>query len=119
MYLEWVPTYHAVRRIEPQETFTGNIPYPEKNEIAVITAVVSLKELPERPLEHIPDGRKHGDLLWRLLTQCWAYEPADRPSAEEVKSAISNIASETLMPETTGIMDVTMNLQDVPSPIYN
>ncbi|KAG8695747.1 hypothetical protein FRC09_008963, partial [Ceratobasidium sp. 395] len=75
------------------ETMTGNVPHPEKSDIAIINAVLIEKDTPKRPLGNIPVGCMRGDMLWKLLGRCWAYEPQDRPDAEEVKSAMIDITN--------------------------
>ncbi|EUC60960.1 tyrosine kinase family catalytic domain protein [Rhizoctonia solani AG-3 Rhs1AP] len=69
------------------ETISGEIPYHGKNEYNVIRLVTLEKELPERP-SCIPVGDEKADMLWKLLTQCWSYEPEARPSASQVATAM-------------------------------
>ncbi|CAE6450814.1 unnamed protein product [Rhizoctonia solani] len=69
------------------ETISGEIPYHGKNEYNVICLVTLEKELPERP-NCMPVGDEKADMLWKLLTQCWSYEPEARPSASEVATAM-------------------------------
>ncbi|QRV88622.1 Ephrin type-A receptor 4 [Ceratobasidium sp. AG-Ba] len=78
------------------EAFTGTIPYPKKNEAAVMFAVVIAKAFPERPETHIPQNSEHGDALWSLLEWCWAFEPEKRPSASEVKARLDHITQSGL-----------------------
>ncbi|KAG8737465.1 hypothetical protein FRC12_017156, partial [Ceratobasidium sp. 428] len=72
------------------ETITGNVPYGNKNDRAIICSVI-LGEVPERPNPTTLLGRKEGDVLWVLLLGCWSYEPKDRPSAVTVTGALRKI----------------------------
>ncbi|KAG8756778.1 hypothetical protein FRC11_005010, partial [Ceratobasidium sp. 423] len=68
------------------EAITGDVPYRElEREQAVMAAILFKKAIPIRPTACIPHKSAHGDLLWNLLTICWAYDPSDRPHAEEVQ----------------------------------
>ncbi|QRV92298.1 Vegetative incompatibility protein HET-E-1 [Ceratobasidium sp. AG-Ba] len=78
------------------ETFTGEIPYPEKNDRAVAIAVTVKNEIPIRPSGHIPTGTEQGDLLWSLLQGCWVRDPKLRPSALQVKHMMEKITPEGL-----------------------
>ncbi|KAG8712062.1 hypothetical protein FRC08_015072, partial [Ceratobasidium sp. 394] len=75
------------------ETITGRIPWHGKTDTAVACAVMIMKVHPERPQDHIPEGSRHGNILWSLLQSCWAYEPDDRPSATQVKERVSTCGS--------------------------
>ncbi|CAE7226331.1 unnamed protein product [Rhizoctonia solani] len=68
------------------ETFTGAFPFPERTDINVIFAVVG-GALPTRPTELGSD--REGDLMWRLLLNCWNRNPSKRPSAAQVVEALS------------------------------
>ncbi|KAG8727909.1 hypothetical protein FRC11_012199 [Ceratobasidium sp. 423] len=70
------------------ETLTGNVPYKDRADMAVIHAVLVRKLQPARPLEHIPQNAK-GDELWGLLECCWSYEPKNRPKASDVRDSVS------------------------------
>ncbi|KDN45860.1 hypothetical protein RSAG8_04693, partial [Rhizoctonia solani AG-8 WAC10335] len=72
------------------ETVSGEIPYHGKNEYNVIRLVTLEKELPERP-KCMPIGDRKADKLWKLLVQCWSYEPEGRPSAAEITSAMKEV----------------------------
>ncbi|KAG8776593.1 hypothetical protein FRC12_000827 [Ceratobasidium sp. 428] len=71
-----------------KETFTGQVPYPDKSEHRVIILVMVQKIPPERPEIHMPPGNRRGDALWSLLLRCWANEPGERPNASEVAKTI-------------------------------
>ncbi|QRW06409.1 Tyrosine kinase family catalytic domain protein [Ceratobasidium sp. AG-Ba] len=77
------------------ETITGDVPYPDKTEYAVMFAVMFEKAYPERPDTHIPNSEQ-GDSLWSLLKSCWEFEPEKRPSAAEVARKMAGITDEGL-----------------------
>ncbi|CAE6344895.1 unnamed protein product [Rhizoctonia solani] len=80
------------------EAITGDVPYKElEREQAVMAAILFKKAVPTRPTAHIPHDSAHGDILWDLLTRCWAYEPNDRLHAEEVQGLMSQITKTGLM----------------------
>lgn len=71
-----------------QEAFTGQVPYADLKEMAVLGKVLDRREIPERPMDYFPLGCSQADDLWGLLTQCWAFDPKARPSAAEVKESV-------------------------------
>ncbi|KAG9088030.1 ATP binding [Ceratobasidium sp. UAMH 11750] len=88
------------------ETVTSKIPYAEKADVAVISAVLTRKELPMKPNDVMLLKDEQGDILWALLVSCWSHEPNDRPNAAKVASTMREISSGYL--EQTG-----PNLEDV------
>lgn len=72
-----------------QETVTGKVPYSEKSDVSIHFAVAVKKLLPLRPEHAISSSSKDGNTLWSLLVSCWAYEPENRPSAEQVRDTVS------------------------------
>ncbi|KAJ1310555.1 hypothetical protein OPQ81_007285 [Rhizoctonia solani] len=73
------------------EAVTGNIPYSNITKDCAVLRNIIQKILPARPEAHIPSGDYYGDLLWSLLSRCWAYEYRDRPTAIEVQHQIRTI----------------------------
>ncbi|ELU41237.1 Pkinase domain-containing protein [Rhizoctonia solani AG-1 IA] len=65
------------------ETFTSQIPFPDKSEQAVLTHVMIYKKTPTRP-EKIISGWSVYDHLWAILMKCWSFDPKNRPDAREV-----------------------------------
>ncbi|KAG8730874.1 hypothetical protein FRC11_005603 [Ceratobasidium sp. 423] len=78
------------------EVITGSVPYAGLRDIAVLNKTIN-KILPERPVEYIPLGHQHTDLLWSLLTKCWEYNPGDRPAAHGVRDELGRIAEAELV----------------------
>ncbi|KAG8717607.1 hypothetical protein FRC09_014014 [Ceratobasidium sp. 395] len=74
------------------EIITGEPPYSKiKNDLAVISCIAVLKQLPSRPNERIPPNSSFGEQLWALLTSCWAFEPSRRPTAARVRDRLKAI----------------------------
>jgi len=68
------------------ECVTEKIPFHEHTrDAAVIHARISKRQCPPRP-----DGPRQrnrvSDGLWGLMNHCWATEPGDRPTMEQVYS---------------------------------
>ncbi|CUA74352.1 Protein-tyrosine kinase 2-beta [Rhizoctonia solani] len=83
------------------EAITGDVPYKElEREQAVMVAILFKKAIPARPTAYIPHDSAHGDLLWDLITRCWAYEPNDRPHAGEVQNRVTQITKMGLMQQS-------------------
>ncbi|KAG8762753.1 hypothetical protein FRC11_007816 [Ceratobasidium sp. 423] len=83
------------------ETMAGKIPYEGKNDTVVLRLVTVKKEFPER-LQAMPNDGGNTDRLWKLLTMCWSFEPAARPSAavvgESMRAIVSNAKTPILQP---------------------
>ncbi|KAL0567880.1 hypothetical protein V5O48_014114 [Marasmius crinis-equi] len=62
------------------EIFTGNVPFHELADGAVMVAVLLHKKYPSRP-ENVPELT---DSMWEIMESCWAHEPNQRPTAENV-----------------------------------
>ncbi|EUC58536.1 tyrosine kinase catalytic domain protein [Rhizoctonia solani AG-3 Rhs1AP] len=80
------------------EAITGQLPFPEKQEMAVLLAVCVRQEIPTRPAAQIPVNSQNGDKLWELLCECWSREMEKRPSAAQVESVMKTITKESLAP---------------------
>ncbi|CAE6527730.1 unnamed protein product [Rhizoctonia solani] len=73
------------------EAITSKLPFPElRSDNAVISKVLIKKEAPSRPQSTIPD-RVYADTLWKLLADCWQYDPASRPKMAYVIEEIKKI----------------------------
>ncbi|QRV89056.1 Serine/threonine-protein kinase [Ceratobasidium sp. AG-Ba] len=66
------------------EAITGKIPFPDKREESVYTAVMFQGQLPMRPKQFPSFGDSEANVLWMLMVETWARIPADRPSSLEV-----------------------------------
>ncbi|CAE6432705.1 unnamed protein product [Rhizoctonia solani] len=64
------------------EIMTGALPYSECLRDLQVINKLSCKKYPERSFEHFPENEE-GDRIWALLTRCWGYNPADRPTADD------------------------------------
>ncbi|KAG9125406.1 hypothetical protein FRC07_007726 [Ceratobasidium sp. 392] len=70
------------------EIITEYVPYAElRNDVAVICTIIK-GGLPDRPREQISSRSEHGNMLWSLLEDCWAFEPGMRPGAHTVKDEV-------------------------------
>ncbi|KAG9120141.1 hypothetical protein FRC07_004499 [Ceratobasidium sp. 392] len=70
------------------EVVSGQLPFSDlRNDPAIITRVVVQKQYPERPIDSFPLTRQ-GDALWKLLTQCWSFDPSARPRASEIQTQL-------------------------------
>ncbi|KAG9087555.1 ATP binding [Ceratobasidium sp. UAMH 11750] len=95
------------------ETVTGKIPYVEKTDVAVISAVLARKELPMKPKDAMLLKNERGDILWALLVSCWSHEPNDRPNATKVASTMREISSgylEQTEPNSENVKGTDMQL---------
>ncbi|KAG8684226.1 hypothetical protein FRC11_012433 [Ceratobasidium sp. 423] len=73
------------------EAITGQIPFADKQEMAVMLAVCFDSATPTRPMVQIPANSKSGDWLWELLCRCWSRDMEKRPSAAEVVDIVSQL----------------------------
>ncbi|KAL0566778.1 hypothetical protein V5O48_015224 [Marasmius crinis-equi] len=71
------------------EIFTGNTPFHELVEGAVIVALLLHKRHPTRP-ENIAELT---DSMWEIMVSCWAHEDSLRPTAEDVLSRVGALRS--------------------------
>jgi serine/threonine protein kinase len=80
------------------ETVSGNLPFHEHADLAVVVKVLA----GERPLR----GAWFVGSLWKLLEQCWASQPNNRPSIEDVLLRLEMISSLS-EPHSPGVDDET------------
>ncbi|KAG9079214.1 hypothetical protein FS749_008724 [Ceratobasidium sp. UAMH 11750] len=50
-----------------------------------------LGKIPERPEELDLMDRGKSDVLWKAMSRCWSHEPAERPSAFEVRGKLEEL----------------------------
>ncbi|CAE6533660.1 unnamed protein product [Rhizoctonia solani] len=74
------------------EVITGILPYVGVSDPVAMFSIAAGK-LPERPQAHIPSGVKQADRLWSAIASCWAYNPNERPKAQEIRSMMDGITS--------------------------
>ncbi|KAF8596200.1 kinase-like protein [Ceratobasidium sp. AG-I] len=75
------------------EAFTGQVPHADVSEMAILGKVSLERKIPQRPIDCLPHENLQANTLWKLLVQCWAYEPETRPSAVEVSDILHSIAN--------------------------
>ncbi|KAF8594877.1 kinase-like protein [Ceratobasidium sp. AG-I] len=79
------------------EVLTGRVPYADFSDAAVYGKVLVKRQIPDRPTGCLPFGSTQANVLWATLVQCWAFEPAARPSVTEVEKTFNGITREGLM----------------------
>lgn len=71
------------------EAITGDVPWSDQSQRAVMFAMMFNKSCLDRPETHIPTYYEHGDMLWLLLKSYWTDEPGKRSNAEQVAEVVS------------------------------
>ncbi|KAK1216574.1 hypothetical protein PQX77_020790 [Marasmius sp. AFHP31] len=92
------------------EIFTGNVPFHQLRDPAVILAVIVRKEHPDRPVD-VPELT---DAMWELMVSCWRHDQHLRPSSADVlarigvwkgsKKVVAEIWSNAKYPPTDPVM---------------
>ncbi|KAG8767322.1 hypothetical protein FRC12_006315 [Ceratobasidium sp. 428] len=72
------------------ENMTGELPYADKSDLAVVYAI-SKGQPPRRRETCVLSTSEIGTALWSLLERCWTFDPTSRPSAAEVKDTINQL----------------------------
>jgi len=70
------------------ELVAAKLPYPELTNAAAAVAIVGRKQTLEKPIDDRLD-----DELWNLMSSCWAWEPRDRPSTDDLLATLSVLIS--------------------------
>jgi len=65
------------------ETISGNPPFHEHRDITVSVKVLKG--------EHPPRGTGFTESLWKMLEMCWAFQPNNRPSIEDVLQRLESV----------------------------
>ena len=86
------------------KTFTGAVPFSDRNSSAVMIAIIRGKR-PPRPAHSTLTGG-----LWELMNRCWDQNPHNRPRMLEVLLALNPLTHEYTRP--SGALQVTA---DVPT----
>ncbi|KAG8698334.1 hypothetical protein FRC08_005993 [Ceratobasidium sp. 394] len=73
-----------------KETVTGKIPFYGRSELAVLSTVL-LGKTHERPQQLDKMVESEANALWKAMSRCWARNPADRPSALELKHSLGKV----------------------------
>lgn len=68
---------------------TEAVPFPTKPDMAVYTAVVFDKHIPEYPARFATFSKAQVPLLWKLLKSTWAYHNLNRPDSSTVRDHVS------------------------------
>ncbi|PBK62612.1 kinase-like protein, partial [Armillaria solidipes] len=75
--------------------FDGTIPWNNLKDGAVILKDIVEKKHPPRPRELAETG--FPELWWKLMVQCWAHEPSDRPTLRGLMESL-HATGDTLLP---------------------
>ncbi|TDL20541.1 kinase-like protein [Rickenella mellea] len=78
------------------EVFTGEVPFSDLRDGAVIMAVAVHDERPPRPSDPAA-SRGLDDSYWSLMQSCWVKQPAERPSMDTILAALDPL-NEILRP---------------------
>ncbi|CAE7078105.1 unnamed protein product [Rhizoctonia solani] len=65
------------------EIYTREVPYSDRQHDGAVVLAVMIGTLPTRPMQHIKDDER-GNLVWKIMLDCWSRTPNDRPSAGQV-----------------------------------
>ncbi|CAE7139874.1 unnamed protein product [Rhizoctonia solani] len=105
------------------EIFTGQVPYPDlRTDYAIIIAVMQ-GAIPTRPIRNLKDDQQ-GNLVWKLLLDCWSRNPTERPSAglvvksgvspEELSSGSDRLPPDELPPEELSTEGLSSSPDELP-----
>ncbi|KAF9255400.1 kinase-like protein [Marasmius fiardii PR-910] len=70
------------------EIFSGKVPFHALNDPAVIVAVMVNKEHPPRP-----EGTLLNDGMWKIMEDCWNFDPRLRPTASDIVTRVAGLKS--------------------------
>ncbi|CAE6522169.1 unnamed protein product [Rhizoctonia solani] len=73
------------------EAFTGEVPFSDKSESAVLGDVMLRRKIPTRREAYFPSDDAQKETLWRLLERCWDSRPRERPSAKDVQDHLNSL----------------------------
>jgi len=74
------------------ETISGNLPFHKHIDLAVAMKVLEG--------EHPPRGMRFTKGLWEMLEQCWAPQPSDRPTVEDVHQRLDTFSTLPMPPSS-------------------
>ena len=82
-------SFHVVPRpcSSCAQTFSGQIPFHDRQSAAVTVAVITANERPPRP-----GHQELSDQLWEMIQKCWQTNPSQRPTIREVVKFLENKA---------------------------
>ncbi|KAF8674725.1 Kelch motif [Rhizoctonia solani] len=66
------------------EVIARTVPYGQAKDPAIVRNI-TIGKYPSRPEMYMPSGVEQADLLWDIITRCWAFSPNQRPKAREIK----------------------------------
>ncbi|KAF8715206.1 kinase-like protein, partial [Rhizoctonia solani] len=81
------------------EAIAREMPYIGLGDVAILNKIITGKH-PIRSEKYLPSGAGLAERLWAMLTSCWALDPKDRPTAQEVRKNMTEIPSFSLLENT-------------------
>lgn len=74
------------------QIISDSIPYHSHTQ--VLTVMLKIQRGPPRRKDHVKfeDYAYRPDEMWELLERCWAYDPEERPTMDEVVARLKQIA---------------------------
>lgn len=89
--------YTHFGRVSLNQVVTGELPFSDTSHEGVVTMSIIEGKVPLSI-----QGEQMSEIrgLFGLMTQCWALDPRDRPSAEECLAEVRRLVSELLVPTT-------------------
>ncbi|KAF8749642.1 kinase-like protein [Rhizoctonia solani] len=81
------------------EAIAREMPYIGLGDVAILNKIITGKH-PIRSEKYLPSGVGLAERLWAMLTSCWALDPKDRPTAQEVRKNMTEIPSFSLLENT-------------------
>ncbi|SJL06646.1 uncharacterized protein ARMOST_09988 [Armillaria ostoyae] len=91
------------------EVFDGTIPWNNLRDGAVIKSVCFEKKHLSYP-KHL-GSTGHAELWWKLMVQCWAHEPSDRPTLHDLMESL-HVTCDPLLPTRNWDNPVLGRLRD-------
>ena len=87
------------------ETISGNIPFHKNRDITVFVKVLKG--------EHPSRGTQFTESLWKMLEMCWAFQPNNRPSIEDVLQCLESVSISLDSPPSAANEEVEKGSDDV------
>ncbi|KAF9451854.1 kinase-like protein [Macrolepiota fuliginosa MF-IS2] len=72
------------------EVFTRRIPFYDYTDMGVLRLHIDRKAIQTKP-PPTHEGDRFDDRVWKIMTDCWNYEPPSRPNCDELRCAFTEI----------------------------
>ncbi|KAG6816491.1 hypothetical protein H0H87_005572 [Tephrocybe sp. NHM501043] len=79
------------------EIFSGHLPFSELRLVSTVVLHISKGQTPSRPRADSPSWLKYGltEPIWKLMKECWLFDPGTRPSMQSVVSRLESARPST------------------------